>query len=170
VTAFVALLRAVNLGGASTLAMADLKRLCEEAGFEQVKTYIASGNVVFETSLAETMVKADLERRLEKRAGKAIPVMIRTAAEMAEVQQRNPFAQHPGNRVMAFFFDEAPPRNAAEVEGSDGEQVALGRRELYVFYPNGMGRSKLKLKAAREGTARNMNTVARLTEMATTLG
>jgi uncharacterized protein (DUF1697 family) len=94
--------------------------------------------------------------------------MVRTAAEMAAVAKANPFKDAPGSRVLAIFLPEKPPRNALEhIRGRDGERLALGKREIYVDYCGTLlGRSKLKIPAAAVGTARNMNTVARLAELA----
>ena len=77
--AYVALLRAVNVGGTGKLPMSDLKALCERAGFLGVRTYIASGNVVFESRMSEAQVKAALESALEEYAGKPVGVLVRTA-------------------------------------------------------------------------------------------
>lgn len=165
---FVALLRAVNLGGSTTLAMADLKAICEAAAFARVRTYIASGNVVFVSALPERQVKAALEAGLRAHAGRAIGVAVRSSAEMAAVVADNPFPDAPANRVAAIFLDEAvTPATLDRVSGrADDEELSLGRREVYVHYgAAGMGRSKLKIPAAKAGTARNMNTVAKLVEM-----
>jgi uncharacterized protein (DUF1697 family) len=165
-TAFIALLRAVNVGGTGKLTMVDLKAMCEAAGFRDVRTYIASGNVVFESGLPEKTVKQALEGRLLAYAGKPVSVMVRTAKEMAEVLARNPFPDAPANRTMAIFLDAAPPRDALEkMSGRAEEEVALGQREIYVLYGESMARSKLKIPAAKNGTARNMNTVAKLAAM-----
>lgn len=170
-TAYIALLRAVNVGGTGKLPMTELAAMCEAAGFEKVKTYIASGNVVFTSSKNEAAVKAALEKAMETYAGKSVGVMVRTAAEMAAVRDANPFADAPGNRVVAIFLDDAPPKDAIEqATNIDGEEIALGKREIYVRYTDhGMGDSKLKIPAAKAGTARNMNTVAKLAEMASKL-
>lgn len=166
-TAYIALLRAVNVGGTGKLPMTELTAMCEAAKFNAVRTYIASGNVVFESKLSEKAVKQQLERRLLAYAGKAVSVMVRTAKEMAEVLARNPFPNAPANRTMAIFLDAAPPRDALEaMSGRAGEEVALGQREIYVLYGENMARSKLKIPAAKNGTARNMNTVAKLAAMA----
>jgi uncharacterized protein (DUF1697 family) len=90
-TAFVALLRAVNVGGTGKLAMADLRRLCEAAGFEDVRTYIASGNVVFGARGTTAEIKGALEQVLAAHAGRRIRVAVRTAAEMQAVAAANPF-------------------------------------------------------------------------------
>ena len=165
---FVVLLRAVNVGGTGKLPMVDLKRLCEQAGFRNVRTYIASGNVVAERQGVETEAKAALEAELQSYAGKPVRVIVRTAAEMAEVVALNPFPERAANATVAIFLDQAPPPDALKnVKGQTNEEVRLSGREIYVHYPDGMGRSKLSIPAARDGTARNMNTIAKLASMAT---
>jgi len=170
-TAYVALFRAVNVGGTGKLPMTELVAMCEKAGFEQVKTYIASGNVVFTSGKSEKAVKAALEKAMEDYAGKPVGVMVRTAKEMAAVRDANPFADAPGNRVVATFLDAAPAKDAIEQASNvDGEEMALGTREIFIRYTDhGMGESKLRIPAAKTGTARNMNTVAKLAEMAAKL-
>ena len=166
-TSFVALLRAVNVGGTGKLPMTDLTTMCEAAGFRSVRTYIASGNVVFESELTAPRVKKELEDRLLAYARKPVAVMVRTAREMAEVLASNPFPKAPPNRTMAIFLEAAPPADALKsISGQDCEEVALGRKEIYVAYDDNMARSKLKIPAARTGTARNMNTVAKLASLA----
>jgi uncharacterized protein (DUF1697 family) len=168
--AYVALLRAVNVGGTGKLPMTELKAMCEAAGFGSVRTYIASGNVVFQSPKTEAKVKASLEAALSAYAGKPVGVMVRTAAEMAAVMERNPFATMPGNRTVAYFLDAKPSADALQtVTNQTSEQLRLGVREIYGYYPDGQGDSKLKIPAAKNGTARNMNTIAKLAEMASAL-
>lgn len=164
---FVALLRAVNVGGTGKLAMRDLAALCEAAGFLTVRTYTASGNVMFSTAMEEAEIKAILEARLKATTGAGIGVLVRTAAELAEVLVANPFPNAPGNRVVAIFLDEPAPSTAlAGVTGQQpNEEIQLGRREIYVRYGDGMARTTLRIPAARTGTARNMNTIAKLVSM-----
>jgi uncharacterized protein (DUF1697 family) len=169
-TAFIALLRAVNVGGTGKLPMSDLKAFCEELGFAAVRTYIASGNVVFTSRRSEAVIKAALEKRLEAYAGKPVGVLVRTAAEMAGVLADNPFPKAAPNRTMAVFLDKAPPADALKgVRGQADEEIRLGRREIYIRYGQGMAKSKLVIAAAKAGTARNMNTVATLAKMAAEL-
>jgi uncharacterized protein (DUF1697 family) len=164
---FIALLRAVNVGGTGKLPMAALKTICEAAGLTQVRTYIASGNVVFACDADEAAIKAALEEGLERFAGRRIGVMVRSAAEMAAILAANPFPDATGNKVMAIFLDTAPAAGAlTAATGRQDEEMRLGRREIYVHYPGGAGGSKLRIPAAAQGTARNMNTVAKLAEMA----
>jgi uncharacterized protein (DUF1697 family) len=169
-TAYVALLRAVNVGGTGKLAMTELAAMCADAGFTNVKTYIASGNVVFRSDLPEAKVRAALDQRLEAYAGKPVGVFVRTAKEMAAVRDNNPFANEPGNRVVAIFLEAAPHADALEgLKHQTTEVLKAGKRELYVFYPDGQGQSKLQIPSAKSGTARNMNTVAKLADMTAAL-
>ncbi len=168
--AYVGLLRAVNVGGTGKLPMAELKAMCEAAGFGSVRTYIASGNVVFQSTKTEAQVKAALEAALAAYAGKPVAVMVRTAVEMAAVLAHNPFLKMPGNRTVAYFLDGKPSADALKtVTNQSSEQLQLGAREIYAYYPDGIGDSKLKIPAAKNGTARNMNTIAKLSEMAASL-
>lgn len=163
---YVALLRAVNLGKRQ-LKMEDLKRLAAELGLDRPRTFIASGNLLFASDAGEAELKSMLESALEKHMGAPVGVMIRTADEMTKVAAANPFADQPGNRVVAIFLDEAPPKDFADhAKHVADERMAAGTREIYVHYPDGQGRSKLAIAAAAKGTARNMNTVAKLAELA----
>jgi uncharacterized protein (DUF1697 family) len=166
-TNYVALLRAVNVGGTGKLPMAELRAMCESLGFANVRTYIASGNVVFSSKLSETAVKKKLESALETYAGKPVGVLIRTAAELAAVLDANPFKSAAPNQTVAIFLDSVPPADTLSgVSGQQTEEIALGVREIYVHYGNGIAKSKLKIANAKTGTARNMNTVATLAEWA----
>jgi uncharacterized protein (DUF1697 family) len=168
-TAFVALFRAVNVGGTGKLPMSELVRMCADAGFTAARTYIASGNVVFKSRSAETKVKALLEQALRDYAGKPVGVMVRTSVEMAAILANNPFPTAPPNRTVAIFLDAPPPETLRTLSGQKDEVVRLGTREIYVHYGEGMASSKLKIPAAKAGTARNMNTIAKLVEMAAAL-
>lgn len=167
---YIALLHAVNVGGTGKLPMEDLKTICLDAGFTHVETYIASGNVIFETPASEPKVKSELERRLQAHLGKPVVVALRSAAEMAAVLKANPFPKAPPNHSVVIFLNKEPPPDALKLAvGISNEKMRLGTREVYVHYPNGQGRSKLRIPAAKPGTARNMNTVAKLVEMASRL-
>jgi uncharacterized protein (DUF1697 family) len=166
VTSYIALLRAVNVGGTGKLPMADLKAMCIALGFTQVQTYIASGNVVFHSALSESKVKTALEAKLQAYAGKPLGVHIRTTVQMQAVRDGNPFSKAAPNRVMAIFLDAPADKSMLTgITGQKDEQIALGLNELYVHYGEGMAQSKLKIPAAKTGTARNMNTVGKLAEM-----
>lgn len=166
-TTYIALLRAVNVGGTGKLPMADLQAMCIDLGFSDVRTYIASGNVVFKSELSATKVKASLEAKLATYAGKAVGVLLRTTPEMAAVLAANPFPHAAPNRTVAIFLNAPPPVDAlVKVSGMNAEECRLGVREIFVHYGDGMADSKLKIPAAAMGTARNMNTVAKVLAMA----
>jgi uncharacterized protein (DUF1697 family) len=164
---YVALLRAVNVGGTGKLAMSDLKAICREAGFSHVETYIASGNVVFQAKMSAGEVKTALEERLRRHAGKPVSVAIRTVDELAAIVEANPFKKESPSKTVAIFLDNPPPGDALmHATGRQREALQLGNREIFVHYVDGIGRSKLTIPAARSGTARNMNTVAKLAALA----
>jgi uncharacterized protein (DUF1697 family) len=168
-TAYVALLRGVNLLGVSTIKMADLKAMAQELGLQSTRTYIASGNLLFASDLSEEQLRILLEQRLEMHLGRAVGVIVRTAAEMEVAVRANPFTDLAGNRVQAFFLNGPPPADllATVRNQADDERIAAGVREVYVAYgERGIGKSRLRIPAAEAGTARNMNTVAKLAELA----
>jgi uncharacterized protein (DUF1697 family) len=169
VTSYVALLRSVNLLGSSTLRMSDLCAIAKDLGLGSPRTFIASGNLLFTSELAEDTLRERLQQRLELHMGRAVRVMVRTAEEMEQVDRSNPFPDSPGNRILAFFLNQpAPPDFLASVRNkADDERIVVGTREVYVAYgERGIGRSRLRIPAAEAGTARNMNTVAKLAILA----
>jgi uncharacterized protein (DUF1697 family) len=168
VTSYVALLRGVNLVGKSTLKMADLKAIADELGLQRARTFIASGNLLFTSDISEEQLRKILEQRLQQHMSKEVRVMLRTAEEMENVARANPFPDAPGNNVQAFFLNEPPPADLLDtVRNRDDERIAPGIREVFVAYgEKGIGRSRLRIPAAEAGTARNMNTVAKLAELA----
>lgn len=168
-TAYVALLRGINLLGVSTLKMADLKAIADELKLEKARTYIASGNLLFTSTKPEEQLRRMLEKELQAHMSKDVRVMLRTAEEMEALVKANPFTEQPGNRVQAFFMNDPPPRDLLETirNRADDERIATGPREVFVAYgERGIGKSRLRIPAAEAGTARNMNTVAKLAELA----
>lgn len=171
-TVYVALLRAINVGGTGTLPMKALASLCADLGLADVRTYIQSGNVVFTSGKGEAAVHAALTAALSKVLGKPADVALRTAAEMAAIVADNPFPKAPPAKVgVAFLGRRVTSPALKEVVIPGQEEVAAGRREVYIHFPDGMGRSKLKLpKAFGPATVRNINTVRKLAAMAAEVG
>ena len=166
-TAYVAMLRAINVGGRK-LVMSDLKAIGEELGLGSPRTFIASGNLIFTSSEREEPLREMLERRLSKHMGAEVPVLLRTANEMAAVAAGNPFeGEFEGNRVVAIFLNDPPLKDSlSSAKNLNDERVALGAREFYIAYPSGMANSKLKIPGAEKGTARNMNSVSKMAQIA----
>src|SRR5882672_14319 len=105
-TTYVALLRAINVGGTGTLAMNDLKRLAEACAFTDVVTYIQSGNLVFKSTLGAARAQAALAQALEKKLKKPVGVFLRTAAQLHAVCEANPFPNAVRSRVLVLFLEE----------------------------------------------------------------
>jgi uncharacterized protein (DUF1697 family) len=154
---FVALLRAVNVGGTGKLAMTDLRSRCEQLGLCEVRTYIQSGNVIFASEHRPDHLKSILEKALQ------VPVYLRTALEMQQIARDNPFPGASPSQLLIHFLDEPDPSHLEIAGGDQGEQWKVSGGQVYVHFPNGMGRSKLKLPF---GTGRNLNTITRLADMA----
>ena len=164
---FVALLRAVNVGGTGTLTMAELKALCEEIGFTDVKTCIQSGNVLFRSDDNEAKVQSGLEEALARKMGKSPGVILRNRHALEAAAEGSPFPHAKPNYLLVTFLPETVPKDALDkLLAPGGEEVQVAGKEIYVHYPDGSGRSKLKLPALKAGTSRNLNTVRKLAGMA----
>jgi uncharacterized protein (DUF1697 family) len=165
-TAYVALIRAVNVSGTGKLPKEDLKAMGEACGFEKVRTFINSGNLLFASDNAEANIQKLMEEKLAAYFGKPAAVFVRSAGEMAEAVASNPFGDDKPSRVMAHFIEHKPAQSMIDdARDVAGERMALGPRLIYVSYGEGIGKSKLKLPAVKQGTARNMNSVAKIAEL-----
>jgi len=166
-TTFIAFLRGINVGGNTILPMAKLKDICIDLGFENVRTYIQSGNVLFDSDLSEHKLMVMLELVLEAQMGKLIPVILRSAKELEAVVAKNPFPNaNPSQVGISFFIQSLAEKYLNDFENTEPEEIVVSGREIYIHYPNGMGRSKLKLpKMLERGTVRNINTLGKLVEL-----
>lgn len=159
---YIVLLRAINVGGTGKLAMIRLRELCEQAGFQEVRSYIQSGNLVLRSPLCEAEVQATLETLLERELGTPHGVFVRTPEQLAAVLEANPYPQ-----AQVVFLHQTPSQDMLkELVAPDGEEVSLGQREVYIYYPKGVGRSRLKLPGLNRGTGRNLNTLEKLVKVA----
>ncbi len=160
---YIALIRAVNVGGTGKLPMAELRDMATALGFTEVRTYIQSGNLVFESRKSAPVVKSALEAALLKHLGKPCTVLLRSAEELQEIEAANPFQNAEPAKVMVLFLESAPDKKIlASVKPLGGERLAAGRREVYIHFPDGMGQSKLKVPFTDLGTGRNLNTLRAL--------
>jgi uncharacterized protein (DUF1697 family) len=171
---YVALLRGVNVGGARSLKMSDLRNTFERAGCTNVATYIQSGNVVFaHTEKSQAKVVELLEAAIAKAAGFDVDVIVRTKAELAKVVTQNPFPRAKPEQLYVFFMEKKPAADAlAHVDAKkfEPEKFQVVGRELYFMLPDGLGRSQLVGTLARkspvkEATGRNWRTVQTLIGM-----
>ncbi len=166
---FVALLRGINVGPSTAISMSDLKAAFEALGFEDVVTYIRSGNVVFRGPEADA---AAIEKRIAKDFELNVPVVLRTPAELRAAVKRNPFPTDDGKKLHVVFLDAKPKSTKAlDPDRSPPDEFRVVGREIYLYTPNGIGRSKLTIDWFEKhlgvrGTARNLNTVEKLIELA----
>ena len=171
-TAFVALLRAVNLGSHGKVAMPALRDMLVGLGFADPRTLLNSGNAVFSSKGTAAALEAKLEKEAAKQLGLTTEFFVRTAAEWDAIVAANPFAKEakdaPGFLVLVCL-KEAPSTaavKALQAASKGPEQIRAGGRQLYVTYPDRQGRSKLTtpLMAKHVGTntARNWNTVLKV--------
>jgi uncharacterized protein (DUF1697 family) len=170
---FVALLRAVNVGKRK-VAMAELRAICEDLGYDDVRTYVNSGNVVFTATGAATGIETAMEKALQQHYGFDVPVVVKSAAQWSKLAKANPFPKESKaqpNMVHAVFSRKPP--NAARVaaleeRASAGEQVKTAGGAPWIYYPDGSGRSKLgtvKDSPDSPSTSRNFRTVLELEKM-----
>ena len=173
-TAYVALLRAVNVGGTNRVPMAELRTALGARGFEGVSTILASGNVLLRSAEPERVVVEQVGDTIEEAFGVRVPVVVRSGAELASVVGRNPFLAAAADRDPATlhvaFLAEQPSAAAAatlDPDRSPPDAFAVDGREVFLSYPKGAGRSCLTLDYLERrlgvmGTARNWRTVERL--------
>ena len=177
----IALLRGINVGGKNKLPMKDLAAMFVDAGCQDVRTYIQSGNVLFRAKpeLAQDIPNL-ISASIQSRFGYRVPVVTRTAGDLQDVIRVNPFAQtnFEANRLLVLFLADLPARARVESldpDRSPGDEFAVVGREVFVHYPNGVARSKLTnayfdSRLSTTSTARNWRTVNKLLELATAAG
>ena len=177
----VALLRGINVGGKNKLPMADLAAMFREAGCDDVRTYIQSGNVVFRAGpeLAGD-ISSLISASIVNQFGYSVPIVTRTASDFQEIVQANPFAEigAEANKLHVMFLADMPDRarvDALDPNRSPGDEFAVLGREVFLHCPNGVARSKLTnayfdSSLSTTSTSRNWRTVGKLLEMVTAAG
>jgi len=171
----VVLLRGINIGPRNRIAMGELREALEEAGFEDVRTYLQSGNVVLDSTAKREGVQRKVERLIAERFGLEIAVVVRTRAELAAIVKRNPLgkvASDPKRYQVTFLSAKLSAKVVRELDeaAAPEERVLVAGREVYAWHPAGVARSKLWTKLAGKGlgvtaTSRNWTTVEALLEL-----
>jgi uncharacterized protein (DUF1697 family) len=173
----VSLFRGINVGGNRQVKMADLKALHESLGLKDVTPYIQSGSVVFTSDDAHPEhLQKQIEDNFEQKFGFHSVVMVRTSVELSDIIDKNPFQAQPGKEPgwVVVMFLAAPPDDTAQealLKSYAGpEEIIITGHEMYIYYPDGIGRSKLtntliEKKLKTPGTARNWNTVLQLQKL-----
>ncbi len=168
---YVAFLRAINVGGNAIIKMADLKKMFEAAGLENVQTYIQSGNVIFESEEGADSLAKQIERLLEKTARYKIEVFVRTIREVQSIAEKSPFGVKDGEMVYVTFLNTKPGKQSQQAllnHKSDADDFAFKGREVYSLrrdreksvFSNNFLEKILKMPA----TSRNLTTITKIVE------
>ncbi|MEU9570761.1 DUF1697 domain-containing protein [Streptomyces massasporeus] len=177
-TTYAALLRGINVGGSRKVPMADLRTLLADLGLDDVRTYLQSGQAVFSSGHGdEESLAGEIARAIEKRFGFGVDVIVRDHAHLRAIADACPFPAaglEPKQLHVTYFSAPVTPDRFAEIdqEAYLPEEFRLGDRALYLYAPNGLGRSKLaehlskpRITKGLIATTRNWNTVVKLVEM-----
>lgn len=176
--AYIAMLRGINIGSSKRVEMVRLKKMFEDLGFKNVRTYIQSGNVVFEGRGTVPGLAAKIDKGMMKEFGFSALIMMRTEDEMAQAIDNNPFVKQSQKNpayVHVCFLSDAPAAEAVKALhtlGTKNEQVKRVGNEVYVYHVDGLGKAKVLNHGVLERvlrvkvTMRNWNTSSRLLEMA----
>jgi uncharacterized protein (DUF1697 family) len=164
---YAALLRGINVGGRNKVPMKDLASVFESSGCSCVRTYIQSGNVVFDSDRPEADLRADLEARIKERFGFAVPVVFRTIAELHAVLAANPYRDSETHFMFLADFPTPQAVAALDPNRSPGDSFVVRGRDIYLRLPNGVADSKLTnayfdSKLSTVSTLRNERTVGAL--------
>ena len=170
---YIALFRGINIGGHHTLPMKDLVRILQEMGFENIKTYIQSGNVVFQsTKTQRNSIAKDISQKISDIYGFEPKVLLLDQATLQDAIKNNPFETSDGKALHIIFLESiptAPDLERLNALKSKSEEFKLSKNIFYLFTPEGVGRSKLAANIEKslgvEGTGRNWNTVSKLIAM-----
>jgi uncharacterized protein (DUF1697 family) len=172
----IALLRGINLGARNRIAMPALREALSEAGFDDVGTYVQSGNVVLSGGASSEAVARKVRKAIAERFGLDVDVLVRTRAELAAIVKRDPLgkvAKDPKRYQVSFLATKPKAQAVRKLEEAaiDPERVVVRGREAYAWHPNGVGRSKLAVLLAGKGlgvtaTSRNWTTVTKLLSIA----
>jgi len=176
VTTYVALLRGINVGGHTGVAMADVRRVFAGLGHAAVQTYLQSGNVVFAAPGTDSSrLAADVEARIARDLGQRVTVLVRASNELARIVAANPFLDRTadGTKLHVTFLADAPDRERAAglaAPAGESDELALDGREVYLHCPNGYGRTRLnnayfERRLGVAATTRNWKTVTKLREL-----
>lgn len=174
---YVVLLRGINVGGKTKISMSDLRTLLTELGAEDVRTHLQSGNAVLRSRMAATQLMAAVEKAIARELSLEVTVLVRTGTQLAKVVANNPFARRAKApaKVHVAFLAAAPGRarvQALDVKRGAPDEFRVAGREIYLYYPNGYGRTKInnayfEKQLGVAATTRNWNTVTKLAELAT---
>ncbi len=177
-TNYIAILRGINVGGNRKLLMADLKTICKGLGFQNIKTYIQSGNVIFHIEEQEhNKLATTLEMAIKKNHGFDVPVVVRTLAELKKIQDQNPFLKNADTSIdelhLTFLSEDPSTENLKKIETYNytPDEFKIIGHNAFIKIPGKYHKSKLtnsffEKKLQVKATTRNWKTVLKLMELA----
>lgn len=171
---YIALLRGINVGGKKRIKMADLVEALEPLSLKNIKTYLQSGNVIFEyNSIDSDEIAQDIKDKIIDKFGISVNVIIRTEEELESIINGNPFVKNPNieiDKLHITFLQKLPDSTVLDLKKSENEKFEVIGREIYLYLPNGYGRTKLtnnifEKKLNTIATTRNWKTISKLREL-----
>ena len=174
-TTYISMLRGINVSGQKKIKMEELKEFYRSLGFKNIQTYIQSGNVIFESSDKNvSKIINKIERKIKKSFGFDVLVLIRTKNDLKKLIDNNPFAKKDNSKLLVTLLSDTPlqsPIDEITKIKDDSEEFFIFGKEIYLFCPNGYGKSKLsnnffERKLKLSATTRNWKTVNKLLELA----
>ncbi len=163
---YAAFIRAINVGGTGKISKAELLEICDQCGFENAKTYIQSGNLIFKSNSGLDEIKEQIEAALLVRLGKKHETYIRKMTDLENILQSNPFPNCAPNRVLVSFHDTQIENIELGLKNQKTEEIESIGRETFIHFGEGVGNSKLIIPALKNSTARNINTIEKVLEIA----
>ena len=168
---YISMLRGINVSGQKKIKMEALKNLYESLNFKNVKTYIQSGNVLFDSKGSSSLITKNIENKIKETFGFDVKVLIRTKDEFKKIIENNPFKGKEIDKVYVIFLSEVPlikPIDEINTIKDKTEEFFINSKEVYLYLPNNYGRTKLNnnfFERKLNGTTRNLRTVNKLFEM-----
>jgi len=171
-TRYIVLLRGINVSGKNKLPMQDLRELLIELGYQNVQTYIQSGNVLLDSEKKKSIIEDEIKEAIQHRFGYDVPVIARTMEGLKRAITDNPYPIDNEKVVALVFLSDAPKITEIEINKAEDDEFMILNDVVYLYCPNGFGRSKLTINAFERklnvtATSRNWRTTNKLLELAT---
>lgn len=171
-TRYIVLLRGINVSGKNKLPMVDLRKMLSVLGYQNVQTYIQSGNIILDSAKEKSLIAQEIKDRIEDKFGYDVPVIIRTIEDLQKTIQENPYPLENEKVVAAIFLSDVATKTDIEIHKAAEDQFTIVKDVVYIYCPNGFGRSKLTINVFEKklnvfGTSRNWRTTKKLVELAT---
>ena len=171
VNSYIVLLRGINVSGKNTLPMADVRLLMENLGYKNAITYIQTGNILFNSIEDKSLISKKIHEVIFQKFGHSVPVIVKTVSEWEKIIENNPFSVE-NEKIVAFVILNTIPKNSIiDLKEDENEKFVLKGDVVYIYCPNGFGKSKLtnnlfEKKLGVTATTRNYKTSIKLLELA----